>query len=376
MSKMRRWEVCFELILEFLWAGLFLVAIIFLGPKVIGFLWPFVVGWIISVLANPLRNFLEKKIKVPKKFGSALIIVIALAAIIGVLYFLIGHLVEQIISLSQDLPHILDSIKVQFDNLNLFLEEKAQHFGIRAGLLQKGEELYQSIMGVLTEWVKGIGGNSIQYAGGVAKGVTNGFVSSIVMILSAYFFMVEREEIYLFYKKKAPKSIQEKLSLIKEHVFKALGGYVKAQLKIMGVIFVLLFIGLAIEGENYAFLLAIVISIWDVLPFLGTGMILIPWAVFKFIEHQFQAGVIFIILYLICLLARQLLQPKIIGDSIGLRPLPTLFLIYVGLKVGGFAGFLYAMFLGIVFRNFYKLGFFDPWMGRVKRRLQLLKEID
>ncbi len=373
---MRRWEVCFELILEFLWAGLFLVAIIFLGPKVIGFLWPFVVGWIISVLANPLRNFLEKKIKVPKKFGSALIIVIALAAIIGVLYFLIGHLVEQIISLSQDLPHILDSIKVQFDNLNLFLEEKAQHFGIRAGLLQKGEELYQSIMGVLTEWVKGIGGNSIQYAGGVAKGVTNGFVSSIVMILSAYFFMVEREEIYLFYKEKAPKSIQEKLSLIKEHIFKALGGYVKAQLKIMGVIFVLLFIGLAIEGENYAFLLAIVISIWDVLPFLGTGMILIPWAVFKFIEHQFQAGVIFIILYLICLLARQLLQPKIIGDSIGLRPLPTLFLIYVGLKVGGFAGFLYAMFLGIVFRNFYKLGFFDPWMGRVKRRLQLLKEID
>lgn len=373
---MKRWEVYLELIMEFIVAGLFLFGIIYVGPKLLGFLWPFVAGWIIAMLANPLRNFLEKKIKVPKKFGSALIIVIALAIIVGLLYCLTGQLIEQIKSLIGELPNILDTIKVQFDQANVWIEAHLQKFGVTLSILAKGEQIYGTIMDTLTEWVKGIGGNSIQYAGGVAKGVTNGLVGSVVMILSAYFFMVEREEIYIFCKKYAPKSVQEKAILIKEHVFLALGGYVKAQVKIMGIIFVILFIGLALEGERYAFLLAIVISVWDVLPFLGTGMILVPWAIFKFMDHQVQSGIIFLILYLVCLLARQLLQPKIIGDSIGLRPLPTLFLIYVGLKLGGFIGFIFAMILGIVFHNFYKLGFFNPWIGRVKKRLLALKEID
>ena len=376
VKKMRRWEICLELILEFLWAGLFFFGILFLGPKLLGFLWPFVAGWIISALANPLRNFFEKKIKLPKKFGSALIIILALGIIVGILYFLTGQLVAQIKSLAQDLPHILETIKTELDSMNQWLETTASGFGITPSLIQKGEELYDTIMNALTEWVKGLGGNSIQYAGGVAIGVTNGIVSSIVMIIAAYFFMVEREELYTLYREKAPASIQEKICLIKEHILQAIGGYVKAQVKIMGIIFVILFIGLAIEGERYAFLLAIVIAIWDVIPFLGTGMILVPWALFQFFNQQFQAGIILVVLYLICLLARQLLQPKMIGDSIGIKPLPTLFLIYVGLKLGGFLGFLFAMIVGIVLQNFYKLGFFDPWFQRVKKRMELLKKME
>lgn len=372
---MKRWEVYLELMMEFIVAILFFVGILYVGPKLLGFLWPFVAGWLISILANPLRNFLEKKIKVPKKFGSALIIILALAIIVGLLYFLTGQLIHQVKSLINDLPFILDQIQIQLDKMNMWMEPRLQKFGLDVSFLTRGEQIYDTMMSTLTEWVKGIGGNSIQYAGGVAKGVTNGLVGSVVMILSAYFFLVEREEISVFCKKYAPQSVQEKVLLVKEHIFLALGGYVKAQIKIMGIIFVILFIGLALEGERYAFLLAVIISIWDVLPFLGTGMILIPWAIFKFVDQQFQAGVIFLILYLICLLARQLLQPKILGDSIGLRPLPTLFLIYVGLKLGGFMGFIFAMILGIVFHNFYKLGFFKPWMERVRKRVKLLKEI-
>lgn len=311
----------------------------------------------------------------PKKFGSALIIIVALVIIIGLLYFLIGQVVEQVKSLVQDMPHILHEIQIQLEQVNEWLTIHLQKFGMTNEVLQKGEEIYQTVINGLGSFGKNLGGHSIQYAGGVAKGVTNGLIGSVVMMLSAYFFMVEREEIFVFMKSHAPNSIQEKVMLIKTHIFVAIGGYVKAQIKIMGIVFVLLFLGLWIEGERYALLLALVISIWDVLPFLGTGMILVPWAMFKFLDQQFQAGIIFLLLYVICLLARQLLQPKMIGDSIGLKPLPTLLLIYVGLKLGGFMGFLFAMILGIVFQNFYKLGFFDPWIGRIKSRIQLLKEM-
>lgn len=372
---MKRWEVCLELIMEFLWAGLFFCGLLYLCPKLLGFLWPFVAGWFIAMLANPLRNFLEKKIKLSKKFGSALIIIIALAAIIGLLYFLVMKLIQQVQAFYMDAPKMLEEIKVQFDGLVTWIQPRLEQLGFNFEILAKGEELYNSLLNVLTEGVKGISGNGIQYAGGVAKGVTNGFVSAIVMLLSSYFFLVEREEIFRVCHEKTPKSIQEKILLIKDHIFLALGGYVKAQIKIMFIIMVLLFIGLSVIGVSYAFLLAIIISIWDVLPFLGTGMILVPWAIVKFLNYEFQKGVMLVVLYIICLLARQVLQPKIIGDSIGLKPLPTLFLIYVGLKLGGFIGFILAMIFGIILQNFYSLGFFDPWFQRVKRRFEQLKEL-
>ena len=126
--RMKRWEVYLELIMEFLVAGLFLFLILYVGPKTIGFLWPFVAGWIIAMLANPLRNFLEKKIKVPKKFGSALIIVIAIGIIVVMLYGLTGQLIEQIKGLIKDLPEILDELNMQLEHLNTWFEVRLQKF--------------------------------------------------------------------------------------------------------------------------------------------------------------------------------------------------------------------------------------------------------
>lgn len=373
---MKRWELYLEIFMEIILGAFVLLAVVFLFPKLLGFLWPFVAGWIIALIANPLRWFLEKKIKLPKKFGSAFIIIFVLSLIVAGIYMISIKLGTELKGFISEVPNIYDKIMYEFSSFNQWINDEFVKYGVSNDILQKADELYTTIQGEVGAWVKSIGTDGVKYAGTFAKGVTNGIVSTIMMILSAYFFMVEREELMEIIAKKTSSTFKDRVNMIKDNIVSAVGGYCKAQVKIMGVIFVILLIGLLIAGENYAFLLAVLICLLDILPFFGTGTALIPWAVFCFIDNRVQQAVILIITYLICLLARQLIQPKIIADSVGLRPLPTLLLMYIGLKLGGLLGFIFAVVIGIIVLNLYKIGMFSPWIRRIQRRVKLLKDIE
>ena len=163
-----------------------------------------------------------------------------------------------------------------------------------------------------------------------------------------------------------PDDLEMQYNNIKGKLMAAMGGFFLAQLKIMGIVFVILLIGFFILRSPYAFLLALLISFLDLLPVLGTGTVLIPWALIVLVQGNFHQGIILIILYIVCLLARQLLQPKIIGDSIGMDTLPTLVLIYTGYKLKGMSGMILALLIGTIMMTLYKLGIFDNKIKRVR----------
>ena len=122
--------------------------------------------------------------------------------------------------------------------------------------------------------------------------------------------------------------------------------------------YILLFIGLKIAGVNYVSLVALGIAFLDLLPVFGTGTVLIPWAVIKVIGGHYATAVILIALWGIGQLVRQLIQPKIVGESLGMPPIPTLFLLYIGWKISGVWGMILAVPIGLVFVNLYKEGVF------------------
>ena len=126
-----------------------------------------------------------------------------------------------------------------------------------------------------------------------------------------------------------------------------MGGYFKAQFKIMGVVALILLVGFAILRIRYAVLFAVLIAVLDFLPFFGTGTVLIPWAVLKVFSADYEFAVGLIIIYLVSQLVRQLIQPKIVGDTIGLNPLATLFCMFIGYKVGG----IIAMIIAVAHRH-------------------------
>ena len=153
--------------------------------------------------------------------------------------------------------------------------------------------------------------------------------------------------------------IKYRLRLISTGLKNAIGGYLKAQFKIEVWIYLLLVVGMFILGIPYGALISVGIAFLDFLPIFGTGTVMVPWAVIKLLDGDFKVGIGLLITWGVGQLVRQIIQPKIVGDSVGLPALPTLFLIYVGYRLGGFGGMIIALPVGILLVQLYQEGMFD-----------------
>lgn len=370
---MKRYEVMLELFFECLLILLQVFGFVYLLPKVLGFMWPFVTGWIIAMITYPLSLFFQKKFHINQKFMSAFFLICLLAAVGGILYFLLVNLGKEALNFMTDLPKTFEKVdRVTTGLLDMFHQKgifpKSWQFNM--------DSILNSIKESVGTMVNQIGSMGVSHAGSIAKNVTNFFIGMIVSLLSSYFFVVYREKLSVNYRKNLPVSFQKSVDRIMEQVRGAVGGYLFAQIKIMGIICIIILIGLTMMRNSYALLLALCIAVVDVLPFLGTGFILMPWACYNLIAGNIREAVWLVFLYLTCLLARQLLQPKIIGDSVGLHPLLTLVLIYVGFKLDGIRGFLFAMIGGILVRNFYRIGLFDRKIQRFRHLFSALQKAE
>jgi sporulation integral membrane protein YtvI len=148
-----------------------------------------------------------------------------------------------------------------------------------------------------------------------------------------------------------PESWISRVLKIKKDLFVAIFGYIKAALIIMAITFTELLIGLSIIGVEYPLMLAFLIAIIDALPVLGTGGILIPWSLYSFVTGDIRMGISLIALYLVVLVIRQIVEPKVVGQQIGVYPLLTLLAMYIGLKMIGFAGLILGPITFLLIRN-------------------------
>ena len=337
---------------------------VFLLPRLILFFMPFVVGWVISLIANPLVKLLEKHVKIKRKAGSVIIIVLVLAIVILLMYLVVAAIVKEVIGIVNSAPDIIESFKSQLDLITSKLG------GVYDKLPKDVQGLLTRVEASFTDFVTGIFSNlgkaGTDGATGFAKGFVEGFLMVIITIVSAYFFVADREELAVVIKKITPKAVYEKIIMIRDNFGKAFGGYFKAQFKIMIVITLILFIGLEIMRVDYSFVIALIIAFLDLLPVLGTGTVLGPWTVIEIFNGNYLFAVGLVALYIICQVVKQVLQPKMVGDSIGMNPLLTLFFMFVGYKFGGMAGLIIGIPVGMVLVNFYQAGVFDDVIADFK----------
>ena len=121
----------------------------------------------------------------------------------------------------------------------------------------------------------------------------------------------------------------------------------------------MLYLGLFFADVKYAALVALGIAILDFFPILGTGTVLMPWAVIEFLSGDYMRAIIFMVLWGGGQLLRQIIQPKIMGDSMGMPPIPTLFLLYIGWRLNGVWGMIFALPIAIIVINLNEAGIFD-----------------
>ena len=318
-----------KILVNLLVAVLTIVFLCFVFPKAIIFFMPFVVGWIISMIANPLVRFLEKKVKIVRKHSSMLIIIGVLAGVIGLGYLGISKIAAEAGNLVENLPQIYSNFQKDFqeigENLEIFYErlpENIQH---------NIQEISADFAGYFGDLMQAIGEPTFAAAGNFAKNVPGTLISIIMSLLSAQF-------------------------------------------KIMGVVYVILVVGLLILRVDYVLLVAFLIAFLDMLPFFGTGTVLGPWAVIKILSSDYQFAIGLIILYAVTQVVRQVIQPKIVGDTIGMNPLATLFFMYIGYKVSSIMGMIIAVPVGMILINLYQAGVFDNQIRCVRELVNDINE--
>lgn len=354
------WKVLVSLVFSLTATVLF----IYVGIKAIFYFMPFVIGWILSVIAGPLVTFLEKKLKIMKRLGSAITIILVLALCIGLIYLIISQIWEEISVLIRNFPSMYHDLERGLSQIGtqgnaLFERFPEQIQNSWATLMNNLDDTASSLIGR-------IGEPTIEVAGNVAKRIPSVLIGTIVAFVSAYFFIADKENLGEWVKKVVPKSITSRLLLVGENLKYAMGGYFKAQFKIMGVVFAILLVGFTLMQIRFSILLAIAIAFLDFLPFFGTGTALIPWAIYKFLVGDYKMVATLVILYGVTQLVRQLIQPKLVGDSMGLNPLYTLFLLYLGYRVGSVLGMIFAVPIGLILLNLYQAGAFDYILNDVK----------
>lgn len=325
---------------------------------------PFIIGWVISLIASPLIRFLEKKLKIKRKAISAFVIIAVLAGVILLVYGVGLKLVRETISFINELPMLWQQIEAEFEQIgdNLAgiyarfpqeIQDKINNFGNEFGRY-------------FSDFIGSIGTPTFTAVGNFAKQLPDIFMAVVMTLLSAYFFVADKAYLSDFLKKYMPEVIYYRFGLIRRSFGNAIGGYFKAQLKIEVWVYLIVFVGLFILNINYAFVIAFGIAFLDLLPVFGTGTVMLPWAVIEILSGEYQLAIGLLIIWGVGQLVRQVIQPKIMGDSIGIDPIPTLFLLYIGYRVSGVIGMILALPIGIILINLSEEGVFDTTKQSVK----------
>lgn len=337
---------------------------IFLLPKIIIYFMPFIVGWIIALIASPLVHFFEKRLKIRRKAGSAFVIIAVIALVIVAGYFVVVELAEQLVEFTSDLPGLWEAAQKDFNEIGNNLSDTYQF------LPRELQLTISSITGNVQEYFGGIMESisepTIEAVGNFVGNLPNIVISIIMSLLFAYFYVADKGYISSFLEKVLPKSVLERLSMIKRGLTRAVGGYFKAQIKIEIWMYFLLGIGFSILHVRYAFIIAVGVAFLDFLPFFGTGTVLLPWAVIKFLSSDYKMVIGLLVIWGVGQLARQVIQPKIVGDSVGLAPMPTIILLFAGYRVAGVIGMIIAVPVGIIILNLYDEGVFDTTINSLK----------
>lgn len=349
-----------NIIISKLMVIIILILIYLIVAKSLVFMLPFIIGWLISVIIEPLVILLNKKLKIYRGIAS-FISVIAFLVVGGLLISSLGGvLISELTRLSDRLP----DITVKTNELITYIDTKLEPFYInilpntRASISDSLYNLFNSLI----RYIGVLGTSTMNFL----TAIPNFMLFLLFTLLSAFFISKDKREIYKFIRAHIPDRLlrSEKIKILRDDLLLAILGYIKAQLILMVITFILSVVGLALIGVNYSILIALVISIIDAVPVLGAGSVYIPWIIVKFLQNNYNMAIFLLILYLTVTIVRQTLQPKILSTQIGLYPLVTLMSIYIGIRVFGFFGIILGPLIVISILALQKVGLLPNWNNK------------
>lgn len=317
------------------------VALVYLGFKyVIGWVLPFLLAFCIVSLVHPLVNVIKKRLRIKQEIVSLLVMVL-IYAVIAVLLFL---LVLQIIYLVQTgftqlMPYYYSTIQPGLigagNSITAFVRDLPPQLQEQLTNIQ-GEVIQQ-----LQSFLVDLSQKGLSLLSGLTGSVPSFLIAFVFTIMLSFFISMQYEKVVAFFKIQLSPRVKGIFSDLRTIIRETILKYLKATLTLMVVTFVELSIGLLVLRTGNAIPIALGIAVFDALPFFGTGAVVIPWVIVELLQGHYSFAVGLLILYAIVTLVRNIIEPKVVGDKLGLNPIVSLVSIYLGFKLFGVIGMIF-----------------------------------
>lgn len=345
---------------------------------------PFMVAFFIAIIVQRPTNFLTRKTKIKKGITATILvllvylIVVALISLIGVkLVDGIKSLIAFIQGKLTDIPTLIENIKNWSLNTIRFLpdslEEKATKSMVpffEALKEKSATEIAGFIMDKASNGEKfSLSSLSTPLSGlwSTAKQIPSAFVAVMITIVSSCFMAVDYDRLVKFIKGQISPENEKKLSATKRIVFKSLGKLIKSYILIICITGIEIFIGLnfltliGIYKDGNIIALSLIIAVLDILPVIGTGTFMVPWAIYSLITGKLGLAIGLFVVYAIIYIVRQIIEPKIVGGTVDLPPFVTLMGMYIGSQLFGVIGIFLVPILIIIIKLLNDEGIIHIW---------------
>jgi len=311
-----------------------LLFLLFLSLKyALPVLMPFIIGFIVAMILKPVIRFIHKKTNINKKLISVLIFLLFYGTIGLLLAFLIISTTSSLKELFIQLPDIYaSSIEPSLVIIFEWFEKALPH--VTSILGTNAENIIQS----LTSFVTSFSSGALNLIKNFATQIPMFVVKVLLGFLSSFFFTIDYDKVTSFILRQMSPSNQKVVLTIMHNCIRTVFKFIRAYAILISITFIELTIGFSLLNIDNVLLLAFLIALIDVLPVIGTGTILIPWVIISFVQKNIGFAVGMLVLYLVVWCVRQFLEPKIVGEQIGLHPIVTLISMFIGVTFFGFLG--------------------------------------
>ncbi|MBQ3227758.1 MAG: sporulation integral membrane protein YtvI [Clostridia bacterium] len=302
-------------------------------------LFPFFVAFIVTMILRPVVRFLHKKLKLSSRVLSVILVILFYGTIGVIVIWMLVEIVSFAAEKIKDLPSFFQNQITPFLN-DLFdeIQEILHNFDPEMAL--DFDDTANSLISTIGSTIMSFSGKIVGKLTDVAVSVPSFLLNIVIMIVATIFLLVDFESILAFIKKQLPEKTNELLHNIGAHLGKVLKKYILSYSLVMLITFAEIFAGLSIIGVRYAALIAVLIAVFDILPVVGSGLIIVPWAIISFIIGDIGIGIGLFILWAVLCVVRQIIEPKIVGNSVGMHPFLTLFAMLAGNFIYGGIGIL------------------------------------
>ena len=307
---------------------------------------PFLLGAALALAAEPLVSVLHHKIRLPRPLAAGIGVSLALGLLVLALSGLLALLIRQLQNLAGVLPDMENTLQAGLDSISAWLLRMAQEApaGIRPLLTRQIQDLFSGGTALLDRVTAFL----LTFATGILSKIPGGALLTGTGILSAFMISAKLPKIRAFVRQKLPvEKLAPSLQALKQ-LKTAVFGWLKAQLKLCAMTFLVVAAGLLLLRVPHGLLWAMVIGLVDALPVLGAGAALIPWSLVSFIQGDRGLAFGLLGVYAAVAVTRTVLEPRLVGRQLGLDPLVTLVALYAGYRLWGIGGMILAPLLAVV----------------------------